>query len=441
MTNSKKDPVLSDLINFFQQSPTAWHVTAEVKKKLKHAGFIELKEKNQWNLELGKSYFVTRNDSSFCAFTLPIQIPKRTRLLATHTDSPSLKLKPNTEIRKQNMVLFGVEVYGAPLLSSWLNRDLGIAGRVVYRNLDHLLVSQLVRLEDHPLVIPQLAIHLDREVNEKGLLLNKQEHLNAFAALIDDSWPSSENYLEYLLRQKISFNQILNFDLFLYPLEGVKFCGYNNQMISGYRIDNLASLHATLYSFLNDLTPAKDDIKMIISWDNEEIGSQTLQGAGSAYLAQILERITLAMQQTREDYFKLLNQSLCISLDMAHALHPNYIDKHDAQHQVLLGKGVAVKSNAQGRYATDAYSSIAIQEIANQEKVKLQRFVSRNDIPCGTTIGPIQATLCGMPTIDLGCAQLSMHSARELMSCQDHLEMCHLLHNFLNNERLQVMEF
>lgn len=425
---------LLDFISFLEKAPTSFHAVKVAAERLVNKGFIELKEQDAWKLELGQKYFVIRQCSSICAFEIPRNIPMAVRLLASHTDSPSFKLKPSPEIRRQNMLLFGVEVYGSPIISSWMNRDLGIAGRIIFKNRHDVLEQGLICLDQAPITIPHLAIHLDREVNEKGPQINKQEHLNALAALVDDSWPTSKSYLDYLIHQKIDYKELLGFDLFLYPLEKAAFIGYDRQMISGYRLDNLASLHASLEALVNGGDSLENEIRMMMSWDHEEIGSNTPQGASSAFLLQILERITLAMNLSREDYFRVLNNSICISIDMAHAVHPNYMEKHDANHQPLLGEGVILKSNAQKRYATDAFSSLPVRIISDNLGLPLQQFVSRNDIPCGTTVGPINAAMTGIPTVDLGCGQLSMHACRELMATKDYLHLCETLRQFLAAE-------
>lgn len=426
----KNNPIIDDLLLFLDQSPTAWHAVENITQQLIEKGFKELVETERWLIEPGQSYFLQRNNSSLCAFITPTQTPQKIKLLASHTDSPSLKIKPKPEIRKFKSILLGVEVYGAPLLSSWLNRDLGLAGRIIYSDHHNKLHERLVNLTDHPLIIPQLAIHLDREVNEKGLLLNKQEHLNALAALEIDL-PEHDSYLKMLLSQKIDLKDLIEFDLFLYPLEKARLIGFQEQLIASYRIDSLASVHAILTAFLKDTGALESEIKMVMFWDNEEIGSHTAQGAESTFFNQIIERLTYALKMDKEDYFRLINRSTCISIDLAHALSPNYADKHDPQHQPLLGQGIIIKHNAQQRYATDARSSSAFQLLGNIKQIPLQKFVSRNDMPCGSTIGPLHSCLSGMPTVDIGCGQLSMHSSREVMACRDHLWLCELLEAFL----------
>lgn len=426
----KNAEIIQDLMTFLDASPTAWHSVAAMRSSLLQADFLELSEQNCWDIQPQQRYFVTRNGSSLCAFIMPKNFPKRVRLLASHTDSPSLKLKPQPEIRKHHSLLLGVEVYGSPLLTSWLNRDLGIAGRILFLDRKGFPKENLVRLDQHPVVIPQLAIHLDREVNDKGLLLNKQDHLNALAGL-ESTFKKDASFLEALLHEVMDFEQIIAHDLFLFPLEKARLAGFQNSLLSAYRIDSLSSVHAALTALLNHPMPLEDEIKMTMFWDNEEVGSQTAQGANSPFLAQILERVLAKWSGTREEYFCLINRSMCISIDLAHALHPNYADKFDAQHQPILGQGVVLKNNAQQRYATNAHSSLPVKLIASVKQIPLQNFVSRNDIPCGTTIGPLQASLTGMATIDIGCGQLSMHSCRELMACQDHVDMCHLLCSLL----------
>lgn len=422
----KESAIIQDLIQFIDASPTAWHAVAKMRQLLEPEGFIELSEQDAWDIEPSKRYFVIRNGSSLCAFVTPNRLPKRLRLIASHTDSPSFKLKPQPEIRKHRGILLGTEVYGSPLITSWLNRDLGIAGRVLYTDLQGAIKESLVCLDRHPVIIPQLAIHLDREVNEKGLILNKQEHLYALAGL-ESNYPEKIPFLHSLLKEVIRFKEIMAHELFLYPLEKAQIIGYGDALLSAYRIDSLSSVHAALTALIHQSDPLDDELKMAIFWDNEEVGSQTAQGAQSPFFTQILERILNGFKGTREDYFCLINRSTCISIDLAHALHPNYGEKHDPHHQPILGQGIIIKNNAQQRYATSARSSLPIKMIAALKQIPLQHFVGRNDMPCGTTIGPLQASQTGMATMDIGCGQLSMHSCRELMACQDHIDMTLLL--------------
>jgi aspartyl aminopeptidase len=430
--SNEKPMLIQNLITFLNESPTAWHAVDNATQKLSDAGFEELIEANSWKILLGGKYYIKRNGSSLCAFIIPKKTPESLRLLASHTDSPTLKLKPNAEFQKENMIMLGLEVYGGPLLTSWLNRELGIAGRVFTQNKNGERQESLINLTSAPVIIPQLAIHLDRNVNEQGLILNKQEHLSALAAILDNPVKNEGKYLENLLHTQLEFNKLLSHELYLYPLQPARLIGSNKEMIASYRIDSLASVHAALSALIHSQETSAKRIKMILFWDNEEIGSSTAQGASSPFLAHILERILLSLNMDKEEYFKLISKSLCVSIDLAHALNPNYIDKHDPQHRPLLNKGIVLKSNAQHRYASDASTSAIIIEACNQLNLPFQWFISRGDVPCGSTIGPIHSSATGMSTVDIGCAQLSMHSCREIIGCQDQLEMCQLLAKILD---------
>ncbi|MCB1111359.1 MAG: M18 family aminopeptidase [Chlamydiia bacterium] len=421
----KQDPVINNLLAFMQASPTAWHAVEQATAALQERGFKELKEEEPWKLKPGEGYYVTRNGSAFCAFILPSTKPIAARVIGSHTDSPALKLKPHSEFSVSNMTMLAVEVYGSPLVSSWFNRDLGIAGRMVYNTDEGDINETLVNITEHPVVVPQLAIHLDRDSKE----INKQQHLNAIASI---SLAEGGSYLRKVISDQVKFKSILAYDLFLYPLEPARLVGENKELISSYRFDNLGSAHAALHALTTSHHAHYDQIKMIVSWDNEEVGSSTAQGAGSPFLPHVIERIALALGMSREEYLRVMSQSHCISVDQAHALHPNYLEKHDPAHQPLLGGGIVLKTHAGQRYASDARSSAIIAQLCANEKLPLQRFSSRNDIPCGTTIGPVNATVTGMSTVDIGCPQLSMHSVRELAACSDHLAMCQLLTAFFN---------
>lgn len=403
-----------EFIPFLEESPSPWQAVDNMRRHLLAKGFREFQESEKWDLKAGTKGFVVRNGSSLAAFILPTAEPKKILMTGSHTDSPGLKLKPHPERVTKGMVTLSVEMYGAPLLTSWLNRDLGIAGRVTYLDDKGNWAESSVVLDEIPLTIPQLAIHLDREVNTSGLVLNKQTHLHALAALK----PLSEPFLLHLLKKKLPISQLLGHDLFLYPLEKPR---ESDEMITSYRIDNLVGVHAGLLAIAS-ANSSKDTLKLAVFWDNEEIGSGTGHGASSPFAEHLLERLV-----GREQLLRLLPESLCISNDLAHAFHPNYPDKHDPEHAPLLGEGVVVKFNAGARYATDARSGGLLERLATQHKIPTQKFVVRSDIACGSTIGPLHTTATGMPTVDIGIPQLSMHSARELIAKKDQLAMVKLL--------------
>lgn len=416
------------LLDFFNASPTAWHAVEYCSKELLKHRFLELQEGDPWVIKPNGRYFVTRNGSSICAFMVPKTKPQTLHLAASHTDSPSFKLKPNTEYLSENMRMLGVEVYGGPIIASWLNRDLGIAGRIVFHGTKNKIHEELVQIVDHPVVIPQLAIHLDRTVNENGAVLHKQDHLAAIAGL--EIKKEKTTFLERVLKKKFPIKDLLAYDLFLFPIEKAKRLGENGELIASYRIDNLASAYASLESLIDEKQTSQNLIKMIVLWDNEEIGSNTAQGASSPFIRQTIERITLALNLSREEYFRLISRSLCVSVDLGHAVHPSYKNKHEPRHAALLNGGIIIKTNAQNRYASDARSTASIISLCHKHNIPFQKYVSRGDIPCGTTVGPIHAHVTGMPTIDIGISQLSMHSCREIMGAKDILALYNLLKAF-----------
>lgn len=417
---------LNDFKSFLANSPTAYQACLEVQKKLLAQGFSELKEKDLWKLKKGGSYFCLRG-GSLIAFILPSSTLQEAVILASHTDSPALKLKPNAEFIKEGMVMWGVEVYGAPLLSSWLNRDLGVAGKILYTDKKGTLHDGLVNFKAAPCTIPQVAIHLDREVNEKGLLLNKQEHLTALASLQE-----KPNYLLSLLKEELPIKELLAHDLFLYPLEEPSFIGSHHEMCAGYRMDSLASVYAITTAFLEHSDKSDQTLRMIALFDHEEIGSRTASGAESPFFSHILERIALHFKLDRDAYLRLIPHSTCLSVDLGHSVHPNYAEKHDPHHKPKLGSGILIKTHAQKKYATDLTSIKKVLAAIKKEKIPYQMIASRNDIPSGSTIGPIHAALTGIPTVDIGIGQLSMHSARELIATQDLVALKMLLSSMVS---------
>ncbi|MGC1877967.1 MAG: M18 family aminopeptidase [Rhabdochlamydiaceae bacterium] len=421
--------ILTDFKTFLDSSPTSWHAVKEIGDRLAIREFHPLDEEEKWDLKLGKKYFVIRG-GALCAFTLPEKKPTQAIILASHTDSPALKLKPMPAYQKANMTQFGVEVYGSPLLSSWLNRDLALAGRVVITDGSGRPEERLVHLDDALVFIPQLAIHLDREINEKGLHLNKQEHLNPIIGLSEDG-KTPLDVMEKLLRRHISFHSLLSFELFLVPHEPARFVGFENEMLASYRIDNLTGVHAALCAIGFLEKPAQHRLQLSLFWDNEEVGSRSKEGAASPFLNNILERIGYSLKIDPEETLLLKNRSLCVSIDMAHALNPNYSKKHEPHHTPLLGKGIVIKYNADQKYASNALSAAIIIHACQLLNLPHQSYVCRSDLPCGSTIGPIVAQSTGINTVDIGCPQLSMHSIREVMAAQDYLDMVRLLTHLL----------
>jgi aspartyl aminopeptidase len=411
--------MLEKFFHFLNSSPTGYHAVRQISEKLAEADFSPLFEEEKWQIEPGKSYFLVRDGSLLAAFRVPKKRPRNAVILASHLDSPALKIKPKPECTIDGIGIIGTESYGAPILHTWFDRNLAIAGRIVTAAKNGKIESKTVFLDDYPLIIPSVAIHLNREVNEKGPLINKQDHLRAILSI-----SPKEKSLEDLLRKHISFHQLLSFDLYLVPTEKASSMGSQNELISSYRIDNLSSAFASLDALLK-AKPTSDTIQMAIFWDNEEIGSQTFGGADSLFANHLLERICAQYKMDREEYFCMKARSLCLSCDVSHAWHPNFSEKYDPQNTCRLGKGPVVKYSP--RYATNAASAAPLMQIAKKRKILLQTFASRSDLPSGGTVGAMMGANLGIPTVDLGIGCWAMHSIRETISWQDQQELGKLL--------------
>jgi len=411
---------MNDFFDFLAKSPTAWHAAQEIGSRLTKAGFLPLSEKEIWKIEPGKAYFVEREGTLLCAFRVPQKSPTGAVILASHIDSPALKIKPQPDSTNRNIAQISTEVYGGPLLHSWFDRDLAIAGKIETDK-----GPQLVYLNECPLIIPQLAIHLDRSIHEKGILVHKQDHLKAILSI------KEAETLETLLKKKFSFNTLYAFDLYLVPIEKASLAGTGQDLIAGYRIDNLSSAYASLDAMLHTKVQS-DRIQCAIFWDHEEIGSMSSTGADSLFVDQVLERIGLGLGQSREDFHRLKSNSIILSADVAHAWNPNFADKYDPQNSPLIGQGVILKFNAGRKYASDATSVAALCKIAEKHKIPLQRAANRSDIPSGSTVGPIMSANTGIPTIDLGVGCWAMHSTREIIATSDQQDLSRLLKAALN---------
>lgn len=417
--------LLNDFILFLKQAPTSWHAASEIGVRLAQQDFTPLQEGANWTLKPGMRYF-TQRGGSLCAFSLPSHSPKKANILASHTDSPALKLKPHPLFIEDDLTMIRVETYGSPILSTWMNRDLAIAGRLIVESQERDLEEKLIYLDQMPLLIPSLAIHLQRE---KDLLMSKQNHLCAL--LSANPTDKDPNVLFQELLQSEIKNRLLSFDLYLVPCDPPKLVGKDGEMLAAYRLDNLASAHAALLALLSSKNPQKETLQMALFSNHEEIGSQTEEGAISPFLLDILKRITLSYKQGEEALIQLKSCSQCISIDMAHAYHPSYKNKYDKNNSPQLGKGVVIKHSANQKYATHARTSAPLIQICQKENFPLQYFAPHSDSPCGSTIGPLTASRTGIPTVDIGLAQFSMHASREIISIKDHHTLCKLLQSLL----------
>ena len=414
MNKQNKTDRIQSLLEFIDRSPTPFHAVQEMTSALSNKGFIELKETDAWTLKPNGRYFLTRNDSSLIAFIVGSK--PEFKIIGAHTDSPNLRLKPQAVYEKSGYLQLGVEVYGGVLLSTWTDRDLSLAGRVILAGKKSPF-TKLVQFKQALLRIPQLAIHLNRNVNKKGLILNEQNHLPPIFSMQNKSTPDMVLKKIVARELKCKPTDIMGLDLSLYDTQLGALAGPEREFIFSGRLDNLASCHSAMHA-LTESTMKDRATRVIAFYDHEEVGSETAQGAGSPFLKDVLERITLS--EKREGFLRAMGNSFFISADMAHAIHPNYSDMHDNQHMPIINGGPVIKSNAGQRYATDAMSSFWFESLCKKAGIPVQKFVVRSDMSCGSTIGPITAANLGIRTVDVGNPMLSMHSIREMAGTKDH---------------------
>ena len=416
-------PIALDLRAYLTASPTPFHAVVESAARLEARGFRFVREEDDWR-ELGAGNFmVTLGGSNLVAFHKP-EKPTGFRLVGAHTDSPNLRLKPHAPYEKEGYRQLGVEVYGGALLNSWLDRDLSIAGRVFLKDGG----TRLVRI-DRPLCrVAQLAIHLDREVNDKGLKLDRQDHLAPLWGLGSEG--SKERLLALVAESAgVAEDQIITTELMLFDTLGAAFGGAGEEFLFSARLDNLAMCHAGVSALALADGDAAEHVAVLALFDHEEIGSNTAEGAASSFLPRVLERLA----PDRETFFRWCARSTCVSADMAHAVHPNYESRHEPRHKVRLNAGPVIKTNAQKRYATSADTAAWFAALCTKVGVPVQHYAHRTDLPCGSTIGPITATLLGIPTVDVGNPMLSMHSARELCGTEDPVRMVKVLTSYFSS--------
>lgn len=407
-----------DLAAFVDRSPTPYHATAEAARRLAAEGFVALDERAAWELAPGDKRYLVRGGSLF-AFVVGSEPPAVAgfRLLGAHTDSPNLRVKPSAEASRHGYRQVGVEVYGGVLYSTWLDRDLSIAGRVLVRK-DGRAEARLVDLERPIARVPSLAIHLNRGVNTEGLVLNAQKHLVPMLGL------GKEVDLVGRLARALGerAEDVLGYDLCLYDTARASLGGVDDELLYAARLDNLASCQASVRALLA-ASGSAPQTRVIALYDHEEVGSRSAAGAAGTALRDLLRRITAARPErgsdTEQGFPRAIQGSLLVSADMAHALHPNYAEQHEPQHQPRINQGLVIKSNANQSYATDGLTAAAFALACERVGYEAQRFVVRTDLPCGSTIGPITAAELGIPTVDVGAPMLSMHSCREVAGTLD----------------------
>ncbi len=430
---------VQDLLEFIDRSPTPYHAVAEAVRRLEAAGFSRLEEGDVWSLAPGDRRYAVRHEGSLVAFQVGEASPADAgfRWVGAHTDSPNLRVKPRPDLHSQGYAQVAVEPYGGVLLHTWLDRDLSLAGRVGFRDGEHLRTA-LVDFARPLLRVPNLAIHLQREIAEQGLKLNPQQHAVPVMGL--DEGPGLLELLAAELRAEqagdVEPEHVQGFDLMAYDCQPAGLGGSRREFVLAPRLDNLASCHAALCALLAaGAAPRPAFTRGLVLYDHEEVGSQSAQGAGGTLLVSTLERCVSAFKQGElQGLGRAAARSVLISADMAHAVHPNYADRHEPGHLPRIGGGPVIKVNANQAYASDAATQALFAELCRRRGVEPQHFASRSDMRCGSTIGPISAARAGMRTVDVGSPMLSMHSCREMAGAADVGPMIDVLTAFFEGE-------
>ncbi|ARU87920.1 M18 family aminopeptidase [Pseudomonas sp. M30-35] len=427
-----RDELNQGLIDFLKASPTPFHATANLALRLEAAGYQRLDERDTWHTEAGGQYYVTRNDSAVIAF----KVGKRSltdagiRLVGAHTDSPCLRVKPHPELQRHGFFQLGVEIYGGALLAPWFDRDLSLAGRVTFRR-DGKVESQLINFELPIAVIPNLAIHLNREANS-GWEINKQTEMPPILAQVAGTEPVDFRALlanQLTLEHSLNADAVLDYELSFYDTQPAAIIGLNRDFIAGARLDNLLSCYAGLQALLS---AGDAETCVLVCTDHEEIGSSSACGADGPMLEQVLRRVIPQDQ----DFIRSIQRSLLVSADNAHGIHPNYPDKHDENHGPKLNAGPVIKINSNQRYATNSETAGFFRHLCLENEVPVQSFVVRSDMACGSTIGPITASQLGVRTVDIGLPTFAMHSIRELAGSHDLAHLVKVLSAFYSSSEL-----
>ncbi len=428
---------VKDLLDFIDNSPSPHHAVRSIEERLNAFDFKKMNETEKWDLQPGGRYFVVRDDSSIIFFILGKKSLVETgyRILGAHTDSPGLKIKPNAINNSDGLLRLGVEVYGGPILATFTDRDLSLAGRIGYKIASGDIASQLIRFDQALIRLPNLAIHMNRKVNEEGLKLHKQTELPLILSTAVEEQLSAR-YLHALLAKASSIDaeQILSWELNVYDTQKGAFWGAEQQFYANSQLDNLASCHAGLQAILDEGTLDSDNTLVCAFFDHEEIGSESTKGADGSFLPDILQRIAFSQNVDKEDYQRTLAQSFMISADMAHAYQPNFPSAYEPEHKVTVNKGPVIKVNANHRYSSESISEAMFISWCEASDVPYQKYSHRTDIPCGSTIGPMTSAKLGIRTVDVGNPMWAMHSIRESAGVEDHAYMIKVLNTFFAAE-------
>ena len=425
-----------EVIEFIDESPSTYHVVKNCSDILDENGFERIMPREKWEIKKGGKYFLKKSSSTIIAFTVgeDFDVKNGFKIFGAHTDSPCFRIKPNPEIVTENVVRLNTEVYGGPILSTWFDRPLSIAGRVIVKGENSFFPRTVkIKIDEPLLTIPNLAIHQNREVNN-GVKIDKQNDVLPVISLINKNF-EREGYLERIILEKtgIKKEDIIDFDLYLYATEKGCLLGANEEFMSSPKIDNLASVYTGLIGLL-EAEENQDRINIFVAFDNEEIGSATKQGADSNYLLNTLERISLALGLSRGDFLQMLESSYILSADAAHAAHPAHLGKTDPTNRGRINEGISIKISAKQKYTSDGYSIAVIKQLIEGTEIQIQPFVNESNELGGSTIGPISSTHLDIDGVDLGVPMFAMHSVRELCGIFDVFYLKELAKEFFSKE-------
>ena len=425
-----------EVIEFIDESPSTYHVVKNCSDILDENGFERIMPREKWEIKKGGKYFLKKSSSTIIAFTVgeDFDVKNGFKIFGAHTDSPCFRIKPSPEIVTENVVRLNTEVYGGPILSTWFDRPLSIAGRVIVKGENSFFPRTVkIKIDEPLLTIPNLAIHQNREVNN-GVKIDKQNDVLPVISLINKNF-EREGYLERVILEKtgIKKEDIIDFDLYLYATEKGCLLGANEEFMSSPKIDNLASVYTGLIGLL-EAEENQDRINIFVAFDNEEIGSATKQGADSNYLLNTLERISLALGLSRGDFLQMLESSYILSVDAAHAAHPAHLGKTDPTNRGKINEGISIKISAKQKYTSDGYSIAVIKQLIEGTEIQIQPFVNESNELGGSTIGPISSTHLDIDGVDLGVPMLAMHSVRELCGIFDVFYLKELAKEFFSKE-------
>ncbi len=414
---SKGSKVVRDLLGFIQKSPSVYHVVENIKCSLSEQGFLELKENENWKITEGQGYYVVRNDSSVIAFRMPERSAKGFHVVATHSDSPTFKVKESAEMSVEDKYIkLNIEKYGGMILSTWLDRPLSVAGRLVVKGEEGPPVVKLVNVDKDLLVIPNVAIHMNRDMN-KGFEYNPQVDMLPLVAL--GSKGDSKDLLKKELAKaaEVKEKDILTHDLFLYVREQGRILGADEEFVLSPKLDDLQCAYTSLQAFMQK--KPQNYVNVLAVFDNEEVGSGTAQGADSTFLQDVLQRIGEGLGYNHSQYCQMVAESFLISADNAHAVHPNHPEKADPTNRPYIGGGIVIKYHGSQRYTTDAVSAAKMKLLCDKAKTKYQIYTNRSDVAGGSTLGNISTSHVSLSSVDVGLPQLAMHSAVETAGCKD----------------------